>query len=73
MGVLPAHVCAPYVCNAHGDQKRTLDPLGLELQTVVKCHVDAGDQTKLLEKWPMLLTTEPSLLPSALPLNVVLS
>lgn len=33
------------------------DPLGLELQTLVSCHVGAG----FLEEKPVLLTTEPSL------------
>lgn len=28
-------MCAPYVCNAHGDQKKGSYPLGLELQTFV--------------------------------------
>jgi hypothetical protein len=32
------------VSGAHGDQKGALDPLGLETQTVVSHHVDAGNQ-----------------------------
>ena len=39
------------------------DPLQLDLQTVVSCHVGAGP----LEEQSVLLTTEPSLQPLALP------
>jgi hypothetical protein len=33
-------MCMP---GSHGGQKRALDPLGLELQTVMNCHVGAGN------------------------------
>jgi hypothetical protein len=48
-------------------QKRALDLLELELQTVVSCRVSPGNWTPVLSKdlW-MFLTTEPSLLPDAL-------
>lgn len=45
VGVLPTylsvkpHICAWYV---PGGQKRALDPLKLELQTIVSHHVGAG-------------------------------
>jgi hypothetical protein len=49
------------VHHAHGcelrSQRRALDPLGLELQMVVSCHVTAQP----LEEQPVLLTTDPSL------------
>ena len=39
------HVCMFTMCKsgALGDQKRALDPLKLELQTVVSCCVGAGN------------------------------
>lgn len=40
-----------YVCvSAHKGQKGMLDPLGLEVQTVESCHIDAGNQTLMLCK-----------------------
>jgi hypothetical protein len=40
---------------------RVLDSLELELQTVVSCHVGAGNWTPLaLEEQPVLLIDEPS-------------
>ena len=39
MAVLPAHISAHHVCTAYGDQKRMLNLLGPELQSVVKHHV----------------------------------
>lgn len=33
---------------SHGGQKRALDPLGLELQTVINCPVGAGKFTRAL-------------------------
>lgn len=41
------YVCAPYVFSGHGDQK-TPDTLRLGLQTVVRYHVGAGNQTPIL-------------------------
>lgn len=46
-------------CSAHGGQKRGLDPLGLELESVVSCHVGTGNQSHALweSRWrPQLLS-----------------
>lgn len=43
MNVLPA--CVPGV---HGSQKRALDPLELELQTIVSHLAGSGNQTQVL-------------------------
>lgn len=44
-------VCLHHMCaGTHGGQKRALDPLGLELQTVVSLHAGAGNQTQVLCK-----------------------
>lgn len=56
------YVCSPHVCGIHGSQKRVMDPLRLELQTVMRCHVGAENGTWILEQ-QMLLTTEQSLQP----------
>lgn len=50
MNVLPA--CMSVHCVLR-DQKRASDPLGLDLQMAMCCHVGAGNQT-----W---ISTEPSL------------
>jgi len=43
---------------------RVLDPLELELQIVVSCHVGAGNLSPgTVEEQPVFLTTEPSLQP----------
>lgn len=34
-------VCEPHVCSAHGDMKRALKALKLELQKVVSHHLNA--------------------------------
>jgi hypothetical protein len=49
-------VCITWMANAYGGQKRALDPLELELETVVSCHVYARNRTQV-----QLLTTKPSL------------
>lgn len=36
-----------------------MDPLELQLQAVVSCHVGARNQTQVLQKEQPLLTTEP--------------
>lgn len=44
----------------HGDQKRVLNPLGLELQVVISYHVSAGNQ--IVDFWkeqPVVLKPEP--------------
>ena len=48
-------VCITWMANAYGGQKRALDPLELELETVVSCHVYARNRTQV-----QLLTTKPS-------------
>ena len=49
---------------------RVLDPLELELQTVMSCHVGVGAMWELnlgsLKEQPILLTSEPSLEPHSL-------
>ena len=37
-------MCAPCVLGAHGGQRRASDPLELELQMVLGCHVGAGNR-----------------------------
>lgn len=37
-------LCIRHLSGALGGQKRALDPLKLELQMVVSCHVGAGNQ-----------------------------
>ena len=49
------HVCGLYVYSALGGQKRTLDPLELELRTVVNDHVGAGNSLTPLQEQPVLL------------------
>lgn len=44
--MLYTHVC---LYSAHRGQKRVLDLLELELQTVVNCLIGAGNQTPVLE------------------------
>lgn len=41
------HVCLCTMCvaGAYGGKKMVLDPLGLELQTIVGLHVGAGNKT----------------------------
>lgn len=46
-----------------GDQKRTSDPLVLELQEVVVFQVGAENQTRVLEEQQVLLTAQSSLQP----------
>jgi hypothetical protein len=41
MSVLPTYVSVD-VCSVHRDQKVMLNPLELESQTVVSCHVGSG-------------------------------
>ncbi|KAM7335920.1 hypothetical protein ACRRTK_004413 [Alexandromys fortis] len=43
-------VCTPCVNSAQGDQKGELDPVGLELQMVLNCHVGAENRTWILWK-----------------------
>lgn len=42
---LPEYVCAQCMCSVHRRQKKALEPLGLELQEVVDCHVAAVSGT----------------------------
>jgi hypothetical protein len=43
MGILLARISVYHVPGAHRDQKRTSDPVELELQMVVSCQVGAGN------------------------------
>jgi hypothetical protein len=45
MFCLNVSLCTVYMPGTLGGQKRTLDPLELELQKVVIFHVVAGDRT----------------------------
>lgn len=48
-----------YMYGVWGDQKRVLDPLGLDLQVVGSHHVHAGNQTRDLKRsseWSRLLS-----------------
>lgn len=40
------YICVQHVCSACGDQRRASDPLNLELQILVICHVGAGDRIR---------------------------
>lgn len=56
--------CVPHVCSVHGGLRGWQISWDPELQTVVNCLLDAGDQGPL-EEQQTLLTTEPSLTPSS--------
>ncbi|MGE9805030.1 hypothetical protein ACQP3L_31080, partial [Escherichia coli] len=61
--ILCVWVFCLHVCS-HRGQEGTSDPLELESQTDVSCHVNAGNETRLsLEGQPVLLIAEPSLQP----------
>lgn len=45
MFYLYVSLCATYMSGAYRIQKRTLDPLELELEMVVSCLVDTGSHT----------------------------
>ena len=58
------HAClyTLYLAGAHGNQKRELGPLELELKIVLSVNVNTGNQTwDLLEEQPMFLTAKPFL------------
>lgn len=38
----PVYTSVDYVCLVQGDQKRSSEPLELEIQTTVSCHVGDG-------------------------------
>jgi len=46
------HACLSCACSAFGDQKRALDPIGLELRMVVSHHMGAEDQLGSPEEQP---------------------
>ena len=50
-------VCVPHTHSVQECQKKMSDPLELELQTVVSCHVGAGNQTLVLLQGQVLLPT----------------
>jgi hypothetical protein len=62
------HVSMHYI---HRGQKRALDPLELELQMVISCHVGAETELTSLEEQLVLLTSEPSLHTKLMILHVV--
>lgn len=41
-------MCVMCMPGAHGDQKKVLGPLELELQVFVSHHVDAGNLTQVM-------------------------
>ena len=49
-------LCTAYIPGVHGGQKRVLDSLKLELQTVVSCPVGARNRTQVLWKSCLELT-----------------
>lgn len=53
-------VCT-HMCGCLREPGRTWDPLELELQMVVNCHVGAGNPIEVLFKGSKLSSTEPSL------------
>ena len=48
--LLHVHVCITCMSDVHWGQKKVSDPLALELQMVVICHVGVGECTRLLCK-----------------------
>jgi hypothetical protein len=46
--VLPPCMCTICVPGPSGGQKKASDPLELDSQTVMSCHVGAGDGTQIL-------------------------
>lgn len=45
---LPAYyICVPHIYSSLKDQKKSLDPLELELETAVSFHEDAGNEKQL--------------------------
>lgn len=52
-------MCTMYMYCVCGDQKRVLDPLGLDFQVVGSHHIHAGNQTQDLKRgseWSQLLS-----------------
>lgn len=41
------YICVPHIYSSLKDQKRSLNPLELELETAVSFHVDAGSEKQL--------------------------
>ena len=66
--ILPT-LCQHTMCMHYGGQKKALDPLGLELQTVVSYHVGAGNPTQILWKGISALNHQAISLDSCLYLN----
>lgn len=50
MGVLPVYVCESHLCDTHKVQKTLLDPLELELKSVVNHHMGAGTEPETSER-----------------------
>lgn len=55
------HVCLCFAGGVHGDQKKALDALELELEIVVSHHVGAGEPNPDSLQEQLLLAAEPSL------------
>lgn len=58
-----------HVCSACRGQKKVLGLLGLELQIILRHHVDTRNQDKLSEKQQVFLIGEPSLQACSLPFD----
>lgn len=63
MFCLHACLCTMYKPGAHRGQEKTGDPLELEIQVAVSCHVDTENQTLVRTRATTLLTAELPLLP----------
>lgn len=57
------HVCVPCTSLVPTEARRRRDPLELEIQVTVSCHVDTENQTLVRTRATTLLTAEPPLLP----------
>lgn len=55
---LHVYKCTTRMCPVFSEVKRVLDPLELELETSVRCHVYAG-QTQVWKSNLALISTEP--------------
>lgn len=51
-------VCEPHLCSANRKQKRSLDPLGLQLEMVVS-WLEGAAEPGSSEEQPAIFTTEP--------------
>lgn len=56
-----AYMYTTYLTAVQGSHKGVSNPLKLELQTVVNCHADAGNQTQVFWKDSGCSSTDSSL------------